>query len=94
MSNKPDESNEKISNFFKANLFVFLFYAIIGSFLTGSVEVISVLLPFHLVILVITGFFSLVLGKSPGQTLGYVILFLLLLAVIGFSICVGSINIH
>ena len=90
----PEDSNKKMSTFIEVNLALFVFYSIIGSFLAGTMEIIGFIFPFHLIILVITGFFTLILGKSAGQTFGYVILFFLLLAIVGFSICVGSINIH
>jgi hypothetical protein len=89
-----EEPNEKMHSFLKINLILFLFYAIIGSLLAGTIEIIAAFLPIHFIILIITGFFAFVLNKDAGQVLGYVILFLLLFAIVGFSICVGSINIH
>lgn len=89
-----EDSNKKMSSFFKVNLAVFFFYAIIGSILAGSTEIIRFILPFHLILLVIVGFFTLILGKSAGQGLGYVLLFFLFIAIVGFSICAGSMNIH
>jgi hypothetical protein len=89
-----EDSNKKMSSFLKVNLAVFLFYATIGSILAGSTEIIGFLLPFHLIILAITQIFTFIFGKSAGQGLGYVLLFFLFIAIIGFSICAGSINIH
>lgn len=89
-----EDSNKEMSTFLKVNLALFLFYATIGSILAGSMEIIGFILPFHLIVLAIIGFFTLILGKSVGQGLGYVILFFLFLAIIGFSICAGGINIH
>lgn len=92
LNNNSNDSNEETKSFAKANLALFLFYVTIGSFLAGTIEVLSVIIPFHLIALLITGFFALIFGKSIGQSLGYLILFVLLFAIVGFSICAGSLS--
>ncbi|MBL4649757.1 MAG: hypothetical protein JKY03_08500 [Aureispira sp.] len=82
--NNSEIPNDKGMTFFKVNLVLFL-----PHILTGGVL-------FFLTIptLIITGLLVFGFNKRTGQALGYTILFYLILATIGFSICMGSINIH
>lgn len=90
MSEKePVQTN---NNFVKVNIGIFLFYTIIGSLLAGTPEVVGFILPIHLVILAISTLFGALFGENAGKAFGYFILFLLVLATIGFSICVGSMS--
>lgn len=89
MPKESKESSKKISDFLIVNFILFFLYYFVGR--------IIFLGPFLLIPVftgLITGLSIFMYNKNIGQALGYAILFLLFLAIIGFSICVGSINIH
>lgn len=86
--------HESLSSFTQFNIGFFLLYTVGGSILTGQIEIISFLLPFHFILIAVSLLFGALFDKSPGKVFGYIILFLLILGIIGFSICVGAIRFH
>jgi len=89
-----EDSNKKMSPFFKFNLALFLFYSILLGVKTGSATVIFSYIIVHINVLGVIYFFQSIFDNVTKQTLGYVILVLLFLAIVGFSVCAGSIHIH
>jgi hypothetical protein len=92
MSEEPTDPkllNKKIGDFLIVNFILFVLYTFWGVILFLNV---FILIPIFTGLITALSIFKY--DKSIGQALGYAILFFLFLGIIGFSICVGSINIH
>jgi hypothetical protein len=85
-------SNDQLKVFALSNFILLAIYIIVTVVLSQSIVLEALI--FYTPFLLITAILAFGLRKNLAQTVGYSILFVLILGLIGFSICVGSISIH
>lgn len=74
---------------------IFLVFTHFFLLITGGMQLIVSFLGVHMLLLFIFSFFKGGTNtESNSAIFGYLILFLLVVGLIGFSVCIGSINIH